>query len=421
MISANTIGIINDDIPNELKLKGVSYIGSGINLINAKLSGRRVIKYTYNDKNEYDDQLHERSYLYPDQLVVIEGTSGKVITDVFTQWQSYSKKMSTKVGADAGLGWFSGSITSEKMKRTMQNTSKTISETTEHIALYRIRTDSLRFLEQSHTLEKYVSVLMKDYNYNNCLELVDQIGTHWITEAEFGGTAGMSTVIGEKYTEKENVEKTAAQAGIEFSWVKIHGEYQKECHELTKNYRENRHYVTYTNGGDPASLKDFDKWAKTVYKSPIAISYKVRRITDLISDPLLKANTNKCIIEYAMKHPVHVPVKKYKKCYLQKYYVGNLPQYLEELTGNFLNALGANHRRAPGNGCQAGFTNLLNFQYNKNKFYNVKEAGLGQYGKCWHTDRCVCDGKSTGWRWDNLIDWVTGHVHGDVCCNVIYE
>jgi hypothetical protein len=424
--------LINTDRTNgKYKLKGIDFIGSGIDLIFGTPTGRNVIKYTYDDNNEFEDQMHGEIYTYPDQLTVNEEPSGIVTTDVFRQWQYKARSMTEKVKASTDLGWFSGSVETERVRKQISNTSKSVSEVTENVALYHMKTESPRFLEPSNRLMKYVSILMKEYNYDNCLELVDQIGTHWITEATFGGVAGMNTIVGESYTEHESNDKIKAQAGIEFSWVKAHGEYEKECHSLDKNYRFERHYVTSTRGGNPASLKNFEKWAASVYKSPIAVSYKVERLTTLIKDSKLRTNTDKCIIEYAKKHPIHKPVKKLKNCVIKRYITQKIPVnegggfrsfVVSTILGTYLHKLGVT---SVGSKTCGKMKTMKIFKYNSSGF-TIKGSKLGTIGKCYTNNRSpVCDNiygpvKDPKLNVD-LLKYIYPYMYGKVCCREVHE
>ncbi|KAK7475350.1 hypothetical protein BaRGS_00033426, partial [Batillaria attramentaria] len=146
--------------------------------------------------------------------------------------------------------------------------------------------------------------------YENFLR---QYGTHYISEARFGGIMNVYMETESQYLEKTNAEAVSVQASATFgSILTVKGGYSSSTTNIDSRFTSATTNTIRYYGGS-ANLLDqngLSAWMPTIQGDPWLYSTKLNRISDLVRDATKRQALSDAIDDYVMRSYVNVELRR---------------------------------------------------------------------------------------------------------------
>jgi len=152
-------------------------------------------------------------------------------------------------------------------------------------------------------LLRAVNNLPNYYDRDAYVNFVRTYGTHYTNGALMGGRLAMDMQIASTYFSKKSMNEIISEAKSNFIIVSMHKGSKTSTQSVDSQFSKFVNMTKYIEGGDILGDYDayhFSDWVKTIKNNPSVIDYTVGEISDLISDPVKKANIERAIDDYLL-------------------------------------------------------------------------------------------------------------------------
>ena len=173
------------------------------------------------------------------------------------------------------------------------------------VTLYDVILPPADSLQTTSIFQSAWQKLPSSYNATNASAFKDffgYFGTHYIESSVFGGMGFMSSAVNKAYSSSHDSAQTSAQADIHFLWIQSGGSGSSSHNDSSSSFTTNTHFSASIVGGDPtlsSDLTNWDKWLPTFYQAPTQVSYKIRELSSLITDPNIANAVDNALVAYA--------------------------------------------------------------------------------------------------------------------------
>jgi len=163
-----------------------------------------------------------------------------------------------------------------------------------YIALWPSTRAHPRFLRAVNNLPSY-------YDRDAYVNFIRTYGTHYTNGALMGGRLAVDTQISQTYFSKRTVQELIFEAKANFIVVSMSGGARLYYENTNSQFSKFVNLTRYIEGGNV--LGDYNgfqyhEWTKTIKDNPSVIDYTVGDISDLIADPVKKANIERAVDDY---------------------------------------------------------------------------------------------------------------------------
>jgi len=259
-----------------------------------------VVAYTCNQGKEIEypppdptrpDQPEK--YDEPDQINAISGIYAAASTDkvkILKSRNDVRKLFKAETGLSDSLGLFSLSGSFNKMMSSVSNKSVYL-ERADHVKpVYDVRMRSARSITMSEDAEKFMEDLPKTFEEDPGLyqEFIDEYGTHYHSDAKFGGVVRVLLETNSKYYEKKSdLEVEAAAKGTIQNILSAKGSSSGGSNKVDDEFTKNTAKTTRVFGGVKNLFekdKGFKDWVDTVADRPYLYKGKLKEIALFFKD-----------------------------------------------------------------------------------------------------------------------------------------
>jgi len=255
----------------------------------------KTIKYPPPDPTRPDQP--EESYDRPDQITSITAINAVESSDkveILKSSNDVKKLIKADTGFSDSLGLFSLSGSFNKMMSSVSNKSVFL-ERADHVKpVYNVRMRSARVITMSDDAELFMEDLPKTFEEDPELyqEFIDEYGTHYHSEAKFGGVVRVLLETNSKYYEKKSdLEVEAAAKGTIQNILSAQGSSSGGSNKVDDEFTKNTAKTTRVFGGVKNLFgkdKGFKDWVNTVADRPYLYKGKLKEIALFFKDPSKK-------------------------------------------------------------------------------------------------------------------------------------
>ena len=289
-------------VKSPLPMPNIDYIFRGYNL----LFGNPVVDPTHGRdpgisrmpifKATFDRGLttSDMRYLIPDGMSFLKAVSCRIdfgSTEDRSE-KSYIDSLSNTVGAEAGfLGFnFKASTTVQKKTQEIKTASNTYVTTQAVCSVY---TGAIFMDLPPHPSDEFIASLQKcekDPSEVNLRNLVDNYGTHFLTDVVMGSKFGEESQVTTESYEKMvsdglDVGTAAGYSGSFSAGVTTETSSEKEQREKFESSRSSK--TTYSYGSNIPASGDATIWASTSSDDPMPINMELKALTELLTEEFL--------------------------------------------------------------------------------------------------------------------------------------
>lgn len=295
-------------------LPGIDTLGTGFDILTGTSVGKQqVLDFTYNANQIYVNPFNRSlQYAVPDNVTVRDdtGSSSTLETKTFYTSQEYATSLAVSVSVSASLkvfiNAFSASASVSVARKFLSSSSGfgSYSASTETAKLYEVVLPPGMASPKTNIFQTAWQKLPTSYNTSSAPifeNFFSYFGTHYIESAIFGGMGIMTCAVNAGYTNTHSSSETDAQASLHFGFLKSGGSSSSAKDQADTSFTNQSYFSASTVGGDPTlgDLTDWSDWVKTFYNAPAQVAYKLRPITDLISDPGIANAVGDAVVAYA--------------------------------------------------------------------------------------------------------------------------
>eukprot|EP00029_Vermamoeba_vermiformis_P009710 TRINITY_DN4936_c0_g1_i1.p1 TRINITY_DN4936_c0_g1~~TRINITY_DN4936_c0_g1_i1.p1 ORF type:complete len:1173 (+),score=320.49 TRINITY_DN4936_c0_g1_i1:56-3574(+) len=296
-----------DDEPSDIP--GLDIMGRGFNFVKGE-SSIPLFQWKRNHHAKYHSPYTKRTYDVPDDIFVVNTPelSGHEEAGVFSYVEDYQTNLANQYGVNASYSRYGFGLTEDvkALREVMTSVSRTYGAMER---VYVLNTMSLLPL-QYLTVDPHVTNLLnllprfdvttKHAYYN----LFEQVGTHFIHNAAFGGSMQLQQVFETKRFRNFTQTTVLDLLSLKFDFISLHGIVLRNqtWEELVEDNSTTVYNVTSFKGGDPTvafQFNQYKEWAETLKYFPVPVRYRLVEISELVTDLALKADIKKAIATYA--------------------------------------------------------------------------------------------------------------------------
>jgi hypothetical protein len=295
------------DVLNDVP--GLDIMGKGFNFVKG-VGSIPLFQWKRNHRATYHSPYTKITYDVPDEVFVVNTPelSGHEEAGVFSFVEAYQANLANQYGLNASYSRHAFGLT-EDVKTLKQVMHSWTSQYGTLERVYVLNTMSLLPL-QYLTVDPQVTSLLnllprfdvttKHAYYN----LFEQVGTHFIHNAAFGGSMQLQQVFETKRFRNFTETSVLDLLNLKFDFLTLRDIVLRNqtWEESVDEYVASTYNYTNFKGGDPATTFRFDQykeWAETLKYFPVPVRYRLVEISELVSDLALKADIKKAIATYA--------------------------------------------------------------------------------------------------------------------------
>jgi hypothetical protein len=310
-------------------LPGLDKMGIGIDITKLNLlpqdpledNGfrKRIYEFTCNRQSSYESPYEPGvKYSVPDQIIdggirtTPTGTK-EIKLSFMNNYKEVRETFTSEIKFKTSFFFFSGSA-SQTYRRTVEkitNDTKSISIADVNLSAYEIDLSPHWSNETKLTnaMNTYIErMLTKNYNESSkeYIEFIETYGTHYFSNAKFGGKIRVVIEIDEKLNKimtlnsiKQNVEIElkilSASLGIDFG-------FENTNQVVDSNFKSNtKSEIRYYGGFHGLSEKMDKNWSLSIYKMPWLLGGELRPITEFIRNERIREEMTTAIQIYLDK------------------------------------------------------------------------------------------------------------------------
>ena len=119
-----------------------------------------------------------------------------------------------------------------------------------------------------------------------------------------GGHGLVETIVKSSFMEKHGYDIVKDNIGYEFKYFKGKGESERKKSGLSPEWYSDTSVRLSVEGGDPikGKFETYEPWKATIVNNPIKVGYTLTEYFGLITDPVIRENAKKAVIEYHRRH-----------------------------------------------------------------------------------------------------------------------
>lgn len=162
-----------------------------------------------------------------------------------------------------------------------------------------------QFLHPTKLFQSAWQTLPTAYNESTAapyLDFFNTYGTHYTSSAVFGGMGYMTVAVNDAYFSTHSSSEVSAQASAQFDFLcNGGGSGSSSKDQADVSFTNTSSFSATIVGGDPTlgDLTDWKQWLPTFYQAPAMVSYRVRPVSTLITDPIIAGAVNNALQEFA--------------------------------------------------------------------------------------------------------------------------
>jgi len=286
-------------------IPGATAVGVGFNALGALNSTSlmsQIYLMTELDNQTWQDPNSEQTYAVPDNMSVLNVSSGAGSANVFQDASSYQQSIAQDAQIDFEYGEFSGQLSEAYSNITSEQNSV-------YYGVYSQSWNSWQVNLASNDLSNVDPAILSSKLYTNVPSVFDQsnpqaffdffdyYGTHYVKQVSVGGRLDYYLAIDQSYS--SDTTTLEANVSLEYNAVFIDASAQAsvDWSTLSQNWANSRQVSLNTVGGndqilvqatpeyDTNNSGDFQNWLAGVNDSPSITQYTLGNISDLWSDP----------------------------------------------------------------------------------------------------------------------------------------
>jgi len=297
-------------------LPGFTVVGFGFNAVTGELASRAVVDVLGKSTKQqyYTIPGTSTPLLVPDQMQVVDDitSSSSVSSTVYHDAASYgsdiAKGLSLGIDVSTSAGMLSASAGVKTAETALNQravygafVSSSFSET-----LYKLSLPPAADLKATPEFQNAAVQLPKAYDDKSYLAFLAIFGTHFVSQARFGGQGNMFTSVRNEFSGSNDDTSVQSNANLQFDFLKAGGSSSTGTSKADADFVTNSNFATSLQGGEPGvytSLQEWSLWYKSVKDYPAPIFKTVAKVSGLIADATISANIDKAIDAYFARNP----------------------------------------------------------------------------------------------------------------------
>jgi len=290
-----------------------SGIGRGFDGISLE-SRAPVIDFHYNDQQRWSWPVTSKSYKVPDELFVTNNpeASWTEQNDIFRNLTSFINAQESwhKFGINLGFFSFSMGKKTKTVQKMFQDNNITLYMVERLFRLYTMESWPYFSLsgQDSNMFRRDVNQLPLQYDEQTYLRFVTMFGTHYCPQSGFGGTVtyfiAVNNTLFNKYSSTWVQTQVSLQVTIYDVSFGFNSGKTKATEKVDQVFTSNSHSETVYEGGTAdAFAAGFKPWYKSVIQIPGLVNSRLVPLSQLVSNPTIRANLYKAIVKYLNTKP----------------------------------------------------------------------------------------------------------------------
>jgi len=290
-----------------------SGIGRGFDGISLE-SRAPVIDFHYNDQLKWTWPVTSKTYKVPDELFVTNNPEASVTeqNDIFRNLTSFINAQESwhKFGINLGFFSFSMGKTTKTVQKMFQDNNVTLYMAQRIFKLYSMESWPYSSLtgQDSNMFRRDVNQLPLVYDEQTYIRFVTMFGTHYCPQSGFGGTLthfiAVNNTLFNKYSSTWVQSQVSLQMNIYYVSFGFNTGKAKSTEKVDQVFTSNSHSETVYEGGTAdAFAAGFKPWYKSVIQIPGLVNSRLVPISQLVSNPTIRANLYTAIVKYLNTKP----------------------------------------------------------------------------------------------------------------------
>jgi len=282
-------------------IPGLHSIGVGFDIVHGKTK-LPAVSWTYDGKNTWTNPFTSNSHDVPDQIIVSVASEADLTANIFWTVREYVSSMIEFAGSAGRINIpptaFSYSTDVVGASTVLVGGEYAFVVVENKFILYEIASIPSSSMKPSETFSSFINALPETYDANSYKNLLDNFGTHYVTQVAIGGKAIMFTQV-----TAVAAAEIGTQAVLQMALSQFHNITQFAIAgnaAFAAGFEATVDLFSYFSfkGGIFAEIDQYSNWVESIKLAPTSVKYQLAEITDLIPHPMKKEHVRTALTEY---------------------------------------------------------------------------------------------------------------------------
>jgi len=295
--TTNTFGALNS-------------IGSGYDIVKGKTK-LPVIQFTYNEGQQWYNPFSNKVEDNPDQIVVGVYSASSVASAVYYSVQAFAAAAGGAAVVNNNELWnevaYSQAAAVVQIGTGFVEQDAVVFVTEANYTFYEAMTLPTSMLQASKSLQTLIANLPSTSPSTSASSqaayqsIIDYYGTHFVVEAEFGARAAAYVVVADTAAAVAYAQEYVQVS--QFMFTNMTGSGSATVNVVQENATivagGSVNTAAAFVGGLYETFNNYTQWTSTIGKAPAMVNFELKEISELVADPVKKANMQSALKSYA--------------------------------------------------------------------------------------------------------------------------